>query len=610
MKKIKWILVIVLMFLLVGCGSSNQGENNPKKEDEKPAKSTSTEDLTLSIPVTFGLPYTMEGYQNYEVDNEGIIELDITNNKIIGKKAGSVVLVIHGETDTKIITKTYKLTIYDEVITCTDELIILVGEEIKLDYTTLSEQDATLTIKDSEIASINNGSVKGLKAGVTTLTINSFGASKTVEVEVLDNSNELAINDSNAEMRLGACAIYNGSTESLSNKKANEINPNLEFISSNEELLTVTKHGMLLPLGVGSVTLTIKENGKEDVVINIIIKEEFTKMELTDETKINIYGRVKKDNIKKELTFYHSGSAFECIFKGTEFKATIYSESTITPCAYVKVFIDGTSYSVPLDGAATDKVYTLASGLADGVHYIKVVKITEECYGPMILKNVEANSFITPDAKPTLKIEVYGDSITSGYGILGKSTDTKNTGDNEDCTLTYAYLAAQNLNAQINMFAYQGISLSIPGWYDFLLKDIYAYYGNTYKKGWNFSDYVPDVIVIYLGTNDSYGLSQSKGTATKFLQDYRTFINGLLQKSPDAQIICCYGMLSMNSSLVDKIKDLPSYYKDGNVHALKLDATQSGEYGANGHPNTAANARAAITLTNYIQEVLNKNKTE
>lgn len=129
----------------------------------------------------------------------------------------------------------------------------------------------------------------------------------------------------------------------------------------------------------------------------------------------------------------------------------------------MRVFIDDDTEGRRLAVSIGTKSYVVAQGLEAGNHKIRIVKITEMQDATWEVQSFSAEGFFAAPAKSELKLEFIGDSITAGYGVLGKQSDQK-TIMNSDASKTYAYLTAQKMNADYSVIAWSGICTKAPLW--------------------------------------------------------------------------------------------------------------------------------------------------
>lgn len=126
------------------------------------------------------------------------------------------------------------------------------------------------------------------------------------------------------------------------------------------------------------------------------------------------------------------------------------------------------------------------------------------------------------------------------------------------------------------------------------------------KMPWNFdNEKEPDVIVLNLGTNDaSYCKDAEK--KSEFVKAYVEFIKQLRGHRPNAQIICCLGI--MGADLYPQVEEAVKQYHeatgDKRVTSMKFDNQNPADgYAVDYHPTEATHEKAAKKLAEYIQNL-------
>ena len=92
-----------------------------------------------------------------------------------------------------------------------------------------------------------------------------------------------------------------------------------------------------------------------------------------------------------------------------------------------------------------------------------VVKLSEAKHASCGLKRIEIDGCIINDLGNEAnkeKIEVIGDSITCGYGIEGTMSDTLFTTKQERADLSYAFLLARKMRAELSCVSWSGMGLT------------------------------------------------------------------------------------------------------------------------------------------------------
>lgn len=247
----------------------------------------------------------------------------------------------------------------------------------------------------------------------------------------------------------------------------------------------------------------------------------------------------------------------------------------------------------------------LAENLPEGGHSFQIFRGTEIQHGSVQIQSIVMNGTLSvPPAPRSLHIEFIGDSITAGFGNLTYSAITADSGlwagspVYQDGTQSYAFLTAENLDADISVIAQQGIGV-VCGRYEPAMSQVYPYtrYLHDQQALWSFSRKA-DIVVINLGTNDMITYS-AKGKTTADIQ------NGMIQLTrtvrshyPDAAIIWAYGMMtdSANTLIQNTVSQL-----GGDISGYYGVALPKNQSGGDGHPDIAGHQAAATVLTSFIK---------
>ena len=164
-------------------------------------------------------------------------------------------------------------------------------------------------------------------------------------------------------------------------------------------------------------------------------------------------GRVDTTSEPTHPRFSWSGSGFVARFEGTSLSAALYITGT---SAIFKAVVDGTPQA-PFTANPGTTTFMLASGLAAGVHTVELYRQTEGPQGESRLFSLDVGTgtLMDPPAGASRLIEVVGDSITCGYGILGALADS-DCYPTESHWDTYAALAGRALGAEVSTIAASG----------------------------------------------------------------------------------------------------------------------------------------------------------
>lgn len=270
----------------------------------------------------------------------------------------------------------------------------------------------------------------------------------------------------------------------------------------------------------------------------------------------------------------------------------------------------------------------------DGLYEVQVIKLSESAMsmigiGSVTIEGESENGICLPD-DGDMKLEFVGDSITCGYGVdvcdplIGFTTGT------EDVTKGYAYQAAQLLGADYSMVCLSGYGI-ISGYTDDdkkredqLIPTYYEKTGFSYAKirdgktsgnggtkiqdiDWDFSAYVPDAVVINLGTNDNSYCKNYEDRLTEFRDEYKHFLKTVRSKNENACILCVLGLMPVNNT-ADVKKAVDEYIAetgDTKVYFMEIESQKPEEgLAADYHPAFTSHLRAAKTVAERLRSIL------
>lgn len=327
---------------------------------------------------------------------------------------------------------------------------------------------------------------------------------------------------------------------------------------------------------------------------------------------IQYVGRISFKNPDSPC-FTYPGVQINAAFQGTSLKLYCKPMS-----GYFMAQIDQAEPFKVSFNAPNDSIVTLATALPDGNHTVRLTYIIEglwlkpEFRGFLLDKH---KGLIDPPALPNRKIEFIGNSITCGYGIESISPSDPFMNETENHYYTYAAVTARALNAQELVVARSGIGIyrnygdkksgsahCMPAVYHQTLF-------NDDTENWDFNRYVPDVVCINLGTNDT----STKPYDTQLLEEaYRKFLKTVRGHYPKAKIVFLSGCLLTGESLRDVKKALDTVVNearnrnDKEVYRFDFSPATGGlKIGASYHPSLWQHEKMAGELIPYLRELMN-----
>jgi lysophospholipase L1-like esterase len=344
-----------------------------------------------------------------------------------------------------------------------------------------------------------------------------------------------------------------------------------------------------------------------------------------DERYVRVLGRTLfRDGIRY---LGYSCSAIEFTFTGKRAEAVLWSNSQSfeEPLkAWVAVFID--EEETPSKRFRLDQekdTYLLYEGQETKTTRIRLVKYSEAAFGKVGIIKLIIDSEQPP--QPTMmnhrRLEFIGDSITCGYGNEGLwDVDSFDTAQ-ENPWEAYAAQTARRLEADYTLICWSGIGI-ISNWTDqevpneeILMPVLYPFTDRSAELAlsgdatelWDNNQFVPDCIVINLGTNDN---SYTKGIPERvaaFEARYYDFIRMVRHKNPSSIILCTLG--AMGQELYDAIhRQVSRLVAEGDrmLYAMSFDVqlTEDG-IGTDWHPSRLTHKKMADKLEAKLRELLN-----
>lgn len=310
------------------------------------------------------------------------------------------------------------------------------------------------------------------------------------------------------------------------------------------------------------------------------------------------------------ITFYVKGSATPT----TIYSRIITKNNGEVNEARLKVYLDDKEEAKTLLVLhEEDAVYTLASFADETIHKITMIKITEAAmsYAQIEEITITGGELIpfTESEDTRLKIEYIGDSITCGYGVYGEPESEYHIRE-EDGMVTYAaYVTkALHLNARYTAVSGYGMFIKYDGDLTGTIPRIYPYtnyFANENEK-YDFSEFIPDLFVINLGTNDSGHLDKNE-ISNGFINNYIQFLHFLKSYAPNSKILCICGSLCTNAFTF--IKDAVSLATDqglSDIYTLSLpfhDVIKDGK--ASNHPSIQTHIKDGIRVAEKLKEIMN-----
>lgn len=273
-------------------------------------------------------------------------------------------------------------------------------------------------------------------------------------------------------------------------------------------------------------------------------------------TPVRFVGRFVKEPNGEGRRFAWPGSAVIGRFKGTAVSMHLRDEGW----NLFQVIVDGEFKKVLKTDAKHDH-YVLADDLTDGVHQIEIHRRTESKVGEAIFYSFEPKgTMLPPPPAKERKIEIIGDSISTGYGNEGPGAACGYVNSQQNEYLTYGAIAARELDADHTTIAWSGKTLHEMR--DYFTRTLPAREDSV----WDYAQYQPQVVVVNLGTNNFANIDPGEA---RYVKLYHELIERVRGAYPKAFIVCALGSM-LSDIYPDDRKNLTQARKYMRVAVTKL----------------------------------------
>ena len=342
-----------------------------------------------------------------------------------------------------------------------------------------------------------------------------------------------------------------------------------------------------------------------------------------DKSNVKLLGRalVRDDILRRTL----SGTGCEFVFTGCRLTLTVgvdadcHNDGKRCNMPRIAVLCDGRIIVKKVVEERAER-FDVVSSDAPETHTVRIVKLSEGAFSLAEVSHAEVDdgAVIAPTAEKPLKIEFIGDSITCGYGVDDSNMQSEFSCEAENAMKSYACVAAELLVADYSLFSYSGYGLisgySADGERNTreILPRRYESCGFSYSSvdgtklqdiPWDFSAFVPNVVVLNLGTNDNSFCTFHNEAYREFEDEYLSFLRVIRRCNPNAHIICSLGI--MLTEPLPYIENAVRRLGDDRVSVFRY-TTQDGllGFGSNWHPSEDTHRRAGEELAAYVRSIL------
>lgn len=331
-----------------------------------------------------------------------------------------------------------------------------------------------------------------------------------------------------------------------------------------------------------------------------------------DDPGISVSGRVVR-SAPAAIRFGYPGVTVRFDVEGN---AISLRASSTSAQSRLQVLIDGSApRSVLLPQGTSDVV--LATELSPGRHSFEVVHQTETWLGIVTLEGLvlsEKTRLLPAPPRPSRRLLFIGDSVTCGEA-LHRAPGCKKDSSWWDAYDSYGMRSGRALSAETQLVCFGGRGLirdwqgktdvlNAPQFFQRALPDA------STPEPWDHATFVPDAVIISLGTNDfNLALGPFPDRET-FVTAYVTFLREIRARHPTAHVLITEGAIVNDADparpqrtvLRDYLAETARRLGDEKVHVVP-----SSHYpgdACDAHPTAEQHAAMARDLEPHLRRVL------
>lgn len=354
-----------------------------------------------------------------------------------------------------------------------------------------------------------------------------------------------------------------------------------------------------------------------------------------------IYGRT--DETQETLPLFFNGSGIEVNVTGTELWIDIDVDfDTHEP--WIWTALNGAFMSRQMLMPGTYSLCLFRGMSPDAVKNVRFFRelqaMSEDNDCRLLVKGFRSDGSFLPVRDRRFKLEFIGDSITSGEGTYGAKDDIDWLSMYMGTSRNYARMVSDALDAEYRLISQGGWGVlcswdndprhNLPSRYEKICGLAAGEMNERLGAGkpYNFQSWIPDAIIVNLGTNDASAFEQPEWTdpvtgrtfkqhkepdgtyrqedIARFKQAVIDFLTMLRRNNPTSHIVWAYGMLGydLTFAITDAMNAYQKAAGDYNIAFLQLPNTTESTVGSHAHPGEKSHARAAQVIIEYLAQKL------
>lgn len=305
------------------------------------------------------------------------------------------------------------------------------------------------------------------------------------------------------------------------------------------------------------------------------------------------------------VSYDWSGVTAIVIFTGTE----LWMECSDTKGDWFNVWVDKEQnakedFTIKVGKDEGGRVLLASKLSKKGVHNVILQKRTEGEQGTFTVSSFGTDgTFRQARAARPRRIEIVGDSYTCGYGTESGSRNDPFKAETENCNLAYGFIIGRYFDADVQLVSHSGLGIA-RNYNGAKLPLMPERYLQTFDENpevkWTPGDYRPDIVIIYLGTNDFSTGNQP--TLARWTAEYEKLLKEIRDNYGDEVPVLCVAS-NANDVLGDFVREVAVHTAVPNVRWTSI---QSGAHnlesdlGASWHPNYSGQRKVASCMIPYV----------
>jgi lysophospholipase L1-like esterase len=247
-------------------------------------------------------------------------------------------------------------------------------------------------------------------------------------------------------------------------------------------------------------------------------------------------------------------------------------------------------------------------------HTVRLVRRTESWLGVATLKGIETpGTFLAPPRLPSKRLLFIGDSITCGEKTESEPPDFAKDASAWNADVSYGHVLGRRLGVQVHLVSYggRGVYRDWQGKDNTETNNAPVFFERTLPDDpanlWSHASYMPDAVVIALGTND---FGQGIPAQEVFVPAYVEFLKRIRAVYPKAFLCVADSPITVGST--ERGPTLSKY-----LQIIVAERVQQGDKNigfapvryqpgtaVDGHPTAAQHAEIATDLEPTLRKAL------